>query len=95
MFAAGGVCFLLLGKLEKKALSPAAKAGLGTLTITAVELITGLLFNRDYSVWDYREQPLHFMGQICPAFMLLWLPLSLVAMGLYSRLDRFWAVGAD
>ena len=30
-----------------------------------VELTLGLLINRDYSIWDYRDIPFNFMGQIC------------------------------
>ena len=44
-----------------------------------VELGTGLLFNRDYSVWDYRAVPGNFCGQICPRFTLLWIPLAAAA----------------
>ena len=87
MFAAGGACFLLLGKLDRQQLPVPLKALLGVFAITGVELATGLLVNRDYSVWDYRSQPYNFLGQICPAFMVLWLPLSLFGMGLYRWLD--------
>ena len=85
MFFAGGVCFLLLGWL--KTTFPRLKLPLrgivGAFMITMVELTTGLLFNRNYRVWDYRQLPLNFRGQICLPFFLLWIPLSLGAMGLY------------
>ena len=90
MFAAGGTCFLLLGKLERRLHSGPGKAVLGALTVTGVELVTGLLVNRDHSVWDYRGLPWHFRGQICPYFTLLWLPLSAGAMVFYRQLDRLW-----
>ena len=83
MFAAGGLCFLLMGQLDKLRLSWPVRAGFGAGTITAVEFLTGLLVNRNYQVWDYRDQPGNLLGQICPAFMLLWAPLSLIAMVLY------------
>ena len=86
MFAAGGVCFLLLGRLSRAPL--AVRTILGPVVITAVELATGLLVNRNYQVWDYRGSPGNFMGQICPVYMLLWLPLSAAAMVLYPKLDR-------
>ena len=85
MFAAGGICFLLLGKLRR---TP-GRLILGPAVITAVELATGLLVNRDYAVWDYRGVPGNFLGQICPMYTLLWLPVSLTAMVIYPRLDRF------
>ena len=88
MFAAGGICFLLLGAADRKIHSLPAKAAAGMLSITGVELAAGLLVNRDFTVWDYRHLPYNFRGQICPQFMALWLPLSLTAMGLYRLLDR-------
>ena len=89
MFFAGGVCFLLLGWL--KTTFPRLKLPLrgivGAFMITMVELTTGLLFNRNYRVWDYRHLPLNFRGQICLPFFLLWIPLSLGAMGLYRLIN--------
>lgn len=89
MFLAGGCCFLLLGKLEHTSprLPWPARALMGTLIITSVELLAGLLFNRSYSVWDYRSMPFNFYGQICLPFSLLWMPVSLGAMWLYNFLD--------
>ena len=90
MFAAGGICFLLLGKIGRCVCRPFFRAVSGMLTITSVELLFGLLFNRNYTVWDYRHQPYNLLGQICPQFMLLWMPLSLAAIALHDRLDRAW-----
>ena len=90
MFLAGGTCFLLLGKLQKaKPRLPLVFRGFaGAGIITMVELLTGLLVNRKYTVWDYRDQLFHFYGQICLPFYLLWVPLSLGAMELYRILDK-------
>ena len=88
MFAAGGICFLLLGNLGRKIRSLPTRAAAGMMTITGVELAAGLLVNRNFTVWDYRRQPYNFRGQICPQFMALWLPLSWAAMGLYRLLDE-------
>ena len=86
MFAAGGVCFLLLGQVRR---TPALiRPILGAAVITGVELVTGLLVNQNYQVWDYRRNPGNFLGQICPAYTLLWLPLSLAAMAIYPHADR-------
>ena len=89
MFLAGGTCFLLLGQIQKqKPRIPLVLRGvLGTVVITSVELLAGLLANRDYSVWDYRQMPLHLWGQICLPFTVLWVPLSLGGMALYRWLD--------
>ena len=43
--------------------------------------------NQHYQIWDYRGRPGNFLGQICPAFTLLWIPVALMAMGLYRWLD--------
>ena len=88
MFGAGGVCFLLLGKLGQLALPNLLKAGVGAGLITGVELATGLLVNRDYQVWDYRSVPGNYKGQICPLFTAIWVPVAMAGMGLYT-----WAEG--
>ena len=87
MFLAGGTCFLLLGQLQRKVRSVSARAVLGTAVITGVELAAGLIFNRDYSVWDYRRLPLSFLGQICLPYSLMWIPVGLGAMVLYQKLE--------
>ena len=87
MFAAGGVCFLLIGQIPRLSLPKAAQSCLGAGIITTVELVTGLLVNRQYTVWDYRSQPGNFLGQICPLFTLLWVPVSVAALGLYRWTD--------
>ena len=97
MFAAGGVCFMLIGKLNRT--EPKLPLPLRVLTgagiITGVELAAGLIANRDYGVWDYRGMPGNFLGQICPAFTALWVPVALLALGLHgwldARLDRMLA----
>ena len=93
MFLAGGLCFLLLGKLEfTQPRLPLPLRGLaGAGIITMVELLAGLLFNQSYRVWDYRYLPLNFHGQICLRFFLLWIPISLGAMWLYRKLQTHLA----
>lgn len=88
MFLAGGSCFLLLGRLCRKGLGLPAKALLGSGVITAVELLTGLIFNQNYRIWDYRSLPANFRGQICLGYSLLWMPVALGAMGLFRLVTR-------
>lgn len=88
MFAAGGLCLLLVGPLGRLKQPPLLRLLAGMGIITAVELATGLLVNRSYAVWDYRDVPGNFLGQICPQFCLLWLPLAGLAMVVYDRLTR-------
>ena len=88
MFTAGGICFLLLGKLRETRLPEPVKPVAGAGIITAVELGTGLLVNRDHHVWDYREVPLNYRGQICLPFTLLWIPVASVGMGLHKMVTE-------
>jgi hypothetical protein len=87
MFFAGGISFLLLGKLSRVKNVPLLVRGiLGALIITGVELVTGLIFNRSFEVWDYRAVPMNFLGQICLPFTVLWVPISIGAMILYNAI---------
>jgi len=83
MFAAGGISFLLLGTIRESRLPNPVKPAAGAGMITLVELVTGLLVNRDHHVWDYRSLPLNYRGQICLPFSLLWIPVSSVGMGIH------------
>lgn len=90
MFLAGGICFLMIGQLNRvqPRLPAPVRALAGAGIITMVELAAGLLVNRTYQVWDYRGQPGNFLGQICPAFCLLWIPVAWLALLLHARLDK-------
>ena len=88
MFLAGGTCFLLLGKLGESKIPGLLKLPLGSVVITGVELAAGLLFNRNYTVWDYRHLPMSFLGQICLPFSLLWIPVGVGGMTLYRAMTR-------
>lgn len=90
MFLLGGLCFLLIGKISAlmKRVPLALQLLSSSALITALELAAGLLVNRDHSVWDYRNVNCNFLGQICLPFSLLWIPVSLIAMALYDRVER-------
>ena len=87
MFLAGGIGFLLLGRLTKDHLPPWAEVLIGAGIITMIELAAGLLFNRNYTVWDYRGAPLNLWGQICLPFTLLWMSVSGFAMWVYTKIE--------
>ena len=93
MFLLGGLCFLLIGKLNHllRRIPLALQLIASAVMITVLELGTGLLVNRDYSVWDYRTVSYNFLGQICLPFSLLWIPVSLLGMQLYHRAERLIA----
>ena len=89
MFVAGGTCFLLIGHLNhvRPRLPLPLRCLAGAGIVTMVELAVGLLVNRQFQVWDYRDRPGNFLGQICPLFTALWVPVSLAALGLYELLS--------
>ena len=90
MFLAGGTSLLLLGKLNRTEpkLPLFLRAVVGSGIITMVELIAGLLFNRDYTVWDYRDQWGNWLGQICPLFSLLWFGIAALVLLIYDPLEN-------
>ena len=88
MFLLGGSCFLILGRVGELRLNLFSRAVLGGLLITAAELVVGLLVNQQYRVWDYRSMPLNILGQVCPAYTLLWTFLSPIAFVVYRKLEQ-------
>jgi uncharacterized membrane protein len=90
MFVAGGTCFLLIGHLNRvrPRLPLLLRAVTGAGIVTMVELAIGLLCNRNYEVWDYRERAGNFLGQICPMFTALWIRVSLLALFLHEWVSR-------
>ena len=91
MFLAGGASLILIGKLNRTEpkLPLPLRAVAGSGIITMVELLTGLIFNRDYRVWDYRAQWGNWLGQICPLFSLLWIGIAALALLIYDPLENF------
>ena len=88
MFVLGGLCFLLVGALNRWLKIPLAlQLILFAIMITGLELITGLMVNRDYAVWDYRGMPYHYLGQVCLNYSLLWIPIGMAAIMLYRWVE--------
>lgn len=81
----GGIAFIVIGGLNNWIpwhISLIKQGIIGSIVITALELICGLICNvwLDMDIWDYSNVPLNFMGQICLPFSLLWIVLSIVAV---------------
>lgn len=99
MFVLGGLCFWALG-LINEVLSwetPLWKQVLlGASVITCLEFLTGCIVNLwfGWDVWDYSGMPGNVLGQICPQYCVLWLPVSLAGIVLDDWL-RFWWWGED
>lgn len=75
MGVAGGICAALLMSLYRAVQMPLWAAFVcGAVVITAVEFIFGAILNvrLKLNVWDYSRMKYNLMGQICPAFSLIW-----------------------
>ena len=99
MFLLGGLCFVCLGAINEIIPweMPLWKQILiGACIVTGLEFITGVIVNLSlhWNVWDYSSMPGNILGQICPQYFILWLPVSLVAMVLDDWL-RYWWFGEE
>lgn len=54
----------------------------GTVIATIGEFITGCIVNLwlGWDIWDYSDMWGNILGQICPAFIALWIPISLLSI---------------
>lgn len=95
MALAGGFAFVFFSIVAKKfmARSIFTKAAICAIGVTAIEFIFGVIFNLwlKMGVWDYSYMPLNLLGQICPAFMLIWLGLAIVFLPFVEILNRDYA----
>ncbi len=80
MVLLGGVClytiYLISSRMKDSLIK---KALMCTFAVTALEFVTGCIVNirLGWDVWDYSSLPFNLMGQICPAFSIMWLGLCL------------------
>ena len=94
MYVLGGLCFVLLGLINEVIpwKMPLWKQTLlGAFLVTLLEFLTGCLVNLwlGWEVWDYSGIPGNLLGQICPQFFFLWMPVSLIAIVVDDWL-RYW-----
>ena len=87
MSIAGGLSMLLINRISNKRYSWPVKALLCGAGITGIEYLCGLVWNRRYTVWDYRREPFNFHGLICLRFTALWCLLSSAVMLLLPLID--------
>ncbi|MCH5323932.1 MAG: hypothetical protein J1E39_01845 [Eubacterium sp.] len=84
MFILGGLCFLLVGGLNKiyTDMPLVVQMGISSLIITALEFLCGCIVNiwLGWEVWNYDALPLNLFGQICIYFTVIWFFLSLVGI---------------
>ena len=55
---------------------------IGAIIVTVFEFITGCIVNLwlGLNIWDYSNEPLNVMGQICLPFTFIWIVLSCIAI---------------
>ena len=58
-----------------------------TAFATIMELIFGLIFNQDYSIWDYRDMFMNYKGQICLLFTCIWVVICGLSLILLDWID--------
>lgn len=85
MFILGGLCLVLVGLLNEiftYNIYFEVQVIMGDIIVLIGEFVTGLIVNvwLGLNVWDYSNLPYNIMGQICPQFALLWLPVIVIAI---------------
>lgn len=98
MFLLGGMCFVAMGLINEVIpweMPLWQQALIGACIITTLEFLTGCIVNLwlGWNVWDYSIMPGNILGQICPQYFLLWVPVSTAAIVLddwirYLRFDE-------
>ena len=95
MFILGGICFIGLGLINEVIpweMPLWQQVLIGAGIITGLEFVTGCIVNLwlGWAVWDYSQMPGNILGQICPQFFVLWLPMSLAGIILDDCLRYWW-----
>ncbi|MGN0752858.1 MAG: hypothetical protein ACI4ME_00225 [Aristaeellaceae bacterium] len=88
MALAGGCAAVLANRIRRLRISRPARAVLCGTAITEIEGLCGCIWNQDYRVWDYRQMPLNWRGQVCVPFSLLWCVLGGAAMEIMNRAEK-------
>lgn len=84
----GGIIglFILLVARTLQVLDIKIKCLLVTAFIYAVELASGYVLNIrwGFSIWDYRDLPLNYLGQITLVFLPIWYAISVLGFWIYD-----------
>lgn len=92
MFLVGGLCFRLIGGIgDRMRRAPCLLRGAAcAAAITVVEFVSGCVVNLWWGlgVWDYSTMRFHLKGQVCLAYSLLWMLLSLAVCPFHRFCSR-------
>ncbi len=98
MLIVGGLCGVLVGAINQRPgffRAPViVQAVIGALIVLAVEFVSGCVLNLwlGLGVWDYTNQPGNVLGQICPAFGLLW--FFIMPFAIWAEDTASWLIWA-
>ena len=95
MFLLGGICFVALGLINEILpwdMPLWQQVLIGACIVTVLEFLTGCIVNLwlGWSVWDYSNMPGNILGQVCPQFFLIWIPVGLAGIILDDWLRYRW-----
>lgn len=95
MFVLGGLCFICLGLINEVMpwdMPLWQQVAIGVCLVTSLEFTVGCIVNLwlGWGVWDYSNKPGNIMGQICPQYFVLWMPVSLAGIVLDDWLRYRW-----
>ena len=95
MFMLGCLCFVALGLINEVLpwdMPLWQQVLVGAAIVTVLEFVIGCVVNiwLGWLVWDYSGLPGNILGQICPQYCLLWLPVSLAGIVLDDWLRYWW-----
>ena len=90
MMIAGGLCFLSFAKIAESCKRLWHKCLLGSLAVTVIEFIFGLIFNiiLKKGVWDYSDKPFNLLGQVCLLFSLYWALLGIIGIPIAGKVKK-------
>lgn len=85
MIVLAGMVFVIIGLLNEIWTWNThfiTQATVATLIATVAEFICGCIVNiyLGWNVWDYSDMFGNILGQICPAFTLVWFFISMIAI---------------
>lgn len=83
MFLLSGILFLYIDTLnEIWDWNIVTQTLCGTLSVVVAEFSAGCILNLwlGLNIWNYSDIPFNLMGQICLPFVLVWVPIVLIAI---------------
>lgn len=93
MLVVGGLCFFLIYHIFRRYsfCTIWEKALAGSMIITVVELLSGIVINviLGWEVWDYSDEFFNIMGQVCLLYSVLWFAVSAGLVYLCKKLEPF------